>query len=205
MAKAVCLLELISMPMVTRTSGTFLAMSAVVAVAMEDGPPLKNLPKCSFQLLNRKIINPNGENIMATTQLPKFEIPFTEAPASWNTRYVTPDGFVCMITLRGESGKDLLERAAAALNWLKDNNFLPCDNVPFRPRNNRNHPASNGQSSNSDTHTNNGNGNESQQVNFCPIHQVEMRHFEKNGRAWYSHKADDGSWCNGKRKGGNNG
>ena len=39
----------------------------------------------------------------------------TEAPASWNTRYITPDGFVCQITLRGENGKDLLEKANAAL------------------------------------------------------------------------------------------
>jgi hypothetical protein len=37
MAKAVCLLELITMPMGNRTSGTFLALCAVVAVAMADG------------------------------------------------------------------------------------------------------------------------------------------------------------------------
>ena len=48
----------------------------------------------------------------------------TEAPASWNTKYVTPDGFVCQLTLRGETGKDLLEKANAALTWLKDNGFL---------------------------------------------------------------------------------
>ena len=40
----------------------------------------------------------------------------TEAPASWPTKYVTPDGFVCQLTLLGESGKDLLEKANAALN-----------------------------------------------------------------------------------------
>ena len=32
---------------------------------------------------------------------------FSEAPASWNTRYLSPDGFICQLTLRGESGKEL--------------------------------------------------------------------------------------------------
>jgi hypothetical protein len=29
---------------------------------------------------------------------------------------------------------------------------------------------------------------------WCPVHQVEFRRFEKDGRAWYSHKQGDG-WC----------
>ncbi len=37
---------------------------------------------------------------MATPQITKTESPYTEAPASWNTRYVTPAGFICQITLR---------------------------------------------------------------------------------------------------------
>jgi hypothetical protein len=32
---------------------------------------------------------------------------------------------------------------------------------------------------------------------WCPIHQCEMRRWDKNGRVWYSHKAD-GKWCCGK-------
>jgi hypothetical protein len=35
---------------------------------------------------------------------------FTEAPASWKIRYVTPDGFECQITLRAMSGQELLEK-----------------------------------------------------------------------------------------------
>ncbi len=35
----------------------------------------------------------------------------TEAPASWNTRYMTPDGFVCQLTLRGvKMGATCLKR-----------------------------------------------------------------------------------------------
>ena len=41
---------------------------------------------------------------------------FTESPASWNTRYITPDGFTCQLTLRAETGKELLERANSAIS-----------------------------------------------------------------------------------------
>ena len=34
--------------------------------------------------------------------------------------------------------------------------------------------------------------------NWCPIHGVEMKQYEKGGSKWYSHKLDDGSWCKGK-------
>jgi len=131
---------------------------------------------------------------MATPQTPKIESPYTEAPASWNTRYVTPAGFICQITLRGDSGKDLLEKANIALNWLMENNFLPCENT-FKPKFNGK------KSESSNTKSNNQIGDSSEQAaNPCPIHHCEMRRFEKNGRIWYSHKTDDGGWCNGKMK-----
>ena len=31
---------------------------------------------------------------------------------------------------------------------------------------------------------------------MCPVHNVPLRRFEKNGKVWYSHKTDEG-WCNG--------
>ena len=36
---------------------------------------------------------------------------------------------------------------------------------------------------------------------WCQVHQVQMRRNEKDGRSWWSHKAEDGSWCKGKPKG----
>jgi hypothetical protein len=36
---------------------------------------------------------------------------------------------------------------------------------------------------------------------WCQVHQVQMRRNEKDGRSWWSHKSDDGSWCKGKEKG----
>ena len=55
----------------------------------------------------------------------KSEVLCTEAPASWNTSYVTQDGFVCRLTLRGETGKDLLERAGLALSYLLEHGYQP--------------------------------------------------------------------------------
>src|SRR4030042_2963723 len=50
---------------------------------------------------------------------------FPEAPASWNTRYVDPNGFECQITLRGDSGSELLEKATNAINYLLKNGCTP--------------------------------------------------------------------------------
>ena len=36
---------------------------------------------------------------------------------------------------------------------------------------------------------------------WCQVHQVQMHRNEKDGRSWWSHKAEDGSWCKGTRKG----
>ena len=115
---------------------------------------------------------------MATT-INKPESAFTEAPASWNTRYVTPEGFTCQITIRGENGKDLLEKAGIALAFLLQQGYKPEEN----------HRG---------FHNNSGQGDRK----LCPIHQCDMKRYEKDGRSWYSHKAPDGSWCRGSQKGG---
>jgi hypothetical protein len=117
----------------------------------------------------------------------------SEAPASWNTRYVTPDGFICQLTLRGDTGKDLLEKANAALNWLKDNQFLPCENNGFH--NKQNIPNN----QNGKVDNNNNNHDNQSSPSWCPIHQCEMKRWEKDGRIWFSHNAN-GSWCTGKSK-----
>lgn len=41
-----------------------------------------------------------------------------------------------------------------------------------------------------------GNGNDQ---GWCPIHNVEMKRWEKDGRVWFSHKVGD-QWCTGKVK-----
>jgi len=118
---------------------------------------------------------------MTTDSIIKSDNLYSEAPASWNTRYVTQEGFVCQITLRGETGKDLLEKANLALGYLIDKGFKP------------------------DAH--NGSSTPNKETKRCEIHQCEMRKHEKDGKSWFSHKTEDGSWCYGKQRknGGNNG
>jgi hypothetical protein len=31
----------------------------------------------------------------------------------------------------------------------------------------------------------------------CPIHNVQMKKYTKNGKSWYSHQPSAGKWCNG--------
>src|SRR4030065_2502183 len=74
----------------------------------------------SFYFSERRIsMNDNNNN-----QSPKSN-DFPEAPASWNTRFVDPNGFECQITLRGETGSELLEKAALAINYLLQNGCIP--------------------------------------------------------------------------------
>ena len=37
------------------------------------------------------------------------------------------------------------------------------------------------------------------QASWCPIHNMEMKRWEKDGRVWFSHKVGD-EWCSGKPK-----
>ena len=111
---------------------------------------------------------------MTIDPVTKPEVPYTEAPASWNTSYITPEGYVCRITLRGENGGDLLKKASIALAFLMQHGCKPEQKFP---RNNR--------------------GGETKQ---CPIHKCNMRRYEKDGKSWFSHKADDGSYCYGTKK-----
>ena len=105
---------------------------------------------------------------------------FTESPASWNTRYVTEDGFTCQLTLRAENGKDLLERANSALSYLRNQGCIPF----FGYSRGNSHQVNNKGKSNSEY--------------WCPIHNVEMKRWEKNGFSWLRHLID-GEWCYGKQ------
>ena len=93
-----------------------------------------------------------------------------ESPASWNTKYISPEGFECMLTLRGESGMDLLERVQGAISFLLKSGCQPCTRT-----NGYTKPTSGGNGS----------------ASWCPVHEVEMRRWEKDGKVWYSHKAGD--------------
>src|SRR3990172_7225361 len=95
---------------------------------------------------------------------------FNEAPASWNTRYITPEGFECQLTLRGDSGQEVLERANGALAFLQKAGCIPST----RPNNFSHSANSNGSQTKS-----NGNGDTSSHDNgWCPIHECAMKRWE---------------------------
>ena len=52
---------------------------------------------------------------MTTYNTPKPDFLCPEAIASWNTRYITPEGFERQITLHGESGQEVLDKANGAI------------------------------------------------------------------------------------------
>lgn len=113
---------------------------------------------------------------------------FPEAPASWNTRYIDSLGFECQITLRGETGSELLEKAANALRYLLENGCVP---LVYTRNGNRQSETKPEERVIEQADSNKDN------ADWCPIHQCAMKRWEKDGRVWYSHKMD-GSWCRGK-------
>ena len=121
---------------------------------------------------------------------------FSEAPASFNIKAESPDGYDCMLTLRSDSTADLMPRALKALEWLADNGFRPTR--PFgRPAADAPAAAPAAGSSNGSSTSANGD------TAVCPLHDAVMtRRTGRNGDSWYSHKAirPDGTeyWCKGK-------
>ena len=118
--------------------------------------------------------------------------PCSEAPASWNTRYITPEGFECQITLRADTGQEVLEKAQGAITFLLKSGCAPCWNGKHI-----NHEQP--QYTDPVTVPDGGNGNNGHERSWCPIHQCEMKRWDKDGRTWYSHKVGD-QWCSGKVK-----
>ena len=119
---------------------------------------------------------------------------FNEAPASWNVRYHTPDGYDCQLTLRADTGIALLEKAEAALVWLRGHNYTPYANVPGPSRDNGAGYNGNGRGTAEPAATPPGTPDPS----WCPVHGVTMKRHEKGSQVWYSHKGPDGEWCRGK-------
>ena len=116
---------------------------------------------------------------------------FIEAPASWNTRYISKNGFTCQLTLRADTGQELIERANSAIAYLIEQGCQP-SNGYFK----NGYQEDKTQAAAEGHETPNGNN-----PSLCSIHGVEMKRWEKDGRVWYSHKSND-DWCTGKVKNG---
>jgi len=66
---------------------------------------------------------------------------FSEAPASWNTKYLRPDGFCCQLTLRGADGADLLPQTDKAVEWLIAHGCQPMNGFKANGQSNGNAPT----------------------------------------------------------------
>lgn len=101
------------------------------------------------------------------------------ASATWSVRYLDPSGYECLLSLESASGVEVLHKAQAALTKLSESGCKPLNNHRLISANEE--PA------------------KAEKV-FCPIHQVEMRLYEKDGRSWHAHRLEDGTWCRGKNR-----
>ena len=116
------------------------------------------------------------------------ELLFNEAPASWNTRYISPEGFECQLTLRAESGSELLEKVNGAISHLLNND---CTTYSYT-RGGYRGKSCNSELKQTTSDSSAGNGQSNNPI-WCSIHECEMKHWEKDGRVWYSHQAKGAS------------
>ena len=115
----------------------------------------------------------------------------TESPASWNTRYIDPSGFDCQLTLRANSGAELLKKAAAAVAALIDAGCIPANyNRPQTPP----PPPPAAPAPQEPPKLANG----AVDPAWCAVHNLAMKRHEKDGQVWYSHKEGD-TYCRGKK------
>jgi hypothetical protein len=97
--------------------------------------------------------------------------------AVWSVRYRDPSGFDCQLSLESASGVEVLQRAQAALAKLSESGCTPISKPQISSAIE---------------------GDTKAESVICPIHNVAMRQYQKDGRSWYAHRLEDGSWCRGK-------
>lgn len=134
-----------------------------------------------------------GETIMEETTEQETTRTWTEAPASVNIK-AKIQGYDVMLTLRGESGADVMPKLKTAIDWLINHGAAP---TGFG--NGGNGPAKQTAATQPATTQAPTLPDGSVDPAWCPIHQVAMKRRENESGVWYSHKVGDG-WCNGKAK-----
>ena len=117
------------------------------------------------------------------------EVGYSEALATWMTRYLDPSGFECMLSIQAETGTQVIKKAEGAIVHLSE---MKC--LPLHPGNHN----GNGQEKASTSETTvEVKQDDNSGKTICPIHHVEMTRWSKNGRTWYAHRWENG-WCKGK-------
>jgi hypothetical protein len=121
------------------------------------------------------------EETNGTPQVAAVEAPvsasYTEAPASFTVKCISPAGFDCLLTIRDETAAGLMPRVLASLEWLQARGFTP----PYFPKHNGSAPAG-------------GNGGGDANAPTCQYHGKMKRSTKFAG--WYCpSKMGDGSYC----------
>ena len=131
---------------------------------------------------------------MTNTSLHPSErlVGYSEALATWTTRYIDPAGYECLLSIQAETGSEVLTKAEGALERLAE---LKCVPHSQKQPNNGNEQKK----FEEPTPTIQVKQDASSEKPICPIHGVEMTKWNKNGRSWHAHRWNDG-WCNGKAK-----
>ncbi len=114
---------------------------------------------------------------------------YSEVTATWATRYLDPSGFECILSIQAETGAEALKKAEKAIAHLTEAKCLPYHkNASSKVTEGNGHKSGPTVLVKSDSDGKNP---------TCPIHDIQMQKWAKNGRTWYSHRWEDG-WCNGK-------
>ncbi len=107
---------------------------------------------------------------------PEQFVPDLDSSAVFTVRYIDPSGFEVQLSIEAPTGTEAMKKGQLVIERLKE--------TQCSPLNRKNQAATIEETiTNSDS--------------FCPIHQVEMKLWEKRNKTWYSHKTPDGRWCNG--------
>jgi len=114
---------------------------------------------------------------------------YSEDLASWAVRFIHPTGFQCILTIQAGTGAEALKKAESALSHLVE---AKC--TPIRKEAHNGNERDNGHRSGKTTLVKS-DGNDKTVI--CPLHNVQMQKWSKNGRSWYAHRWEDG-WCHGK-------
>jgi hypothetical protein len=117
---------------------------------------------------------------------------YSEATATWTTRYVDPSGFECLLSIQAESGSEVLTKAQGALERLGELKCVP--HTQRQPDNGNEQKKLEKQAPTVQVKRETNTGKV-----MCPIHNIEMTLWTKGTRSWYSHRWKDG-WCNGKNQ-----
>ncbi len=154
----------------------------------------------------------NGKN---QTQAEPVETGMSEAPYSVNFLARNPNGFEMQFTLRATSEDALFEHVESVTARLTQSGFEPIGRSYTRSESKSYTPQKAAEPPKpaepppaqepmfEDAWTGGEMEAESPQdsPSWCPIHNVEMRRYERGGEVWYSHRVqgDRGEyWCKGK-------